>query len=91
MAPDIRLSHVILTSEKAHPQFPAAIESVEQAIDYLQELPPPLLRMPHWRAASLALWSVLDSPQDAERMATAEAALCGALAAEGWRSECGLN
>jgi hypothetical protein len=41
----------------------------------------------HWRAASLALWSAVDFPDDAIRLFAADRALCMALAAEGWLNE----
>jgi hypothetical protein len=91
MPPEMRLTRVILTSPKAQPLFPIAIETVEQAIDHLQELPREALLSQHWRAASRALWSALDFQGDADRLATVDATLCKALKTEGWLNEAGLS
>ena len=91
MTEDMRLARVILTRPEAQPLFPAAIETVEQAIDHVQELPQAALITEHWRAASRALWSALDFQGDADRLATADKALSHALKTEGWLNEAGLS
>ena len=63
------------------------LETIEQTIDYVQELPRETLRREHWNAAFLALWAAVDFPKDALRLGLADAALCKALAAEGWLEE----
>ncbi len=84
MRPDIRFGRVIHTSAEAQPGFPPSLETVEQTIDYVQELPRAKLGLTHWNAAFLALWEVVDFPADPIRLAFADTALCKALAAEGW-------
>jgi hypothetical protein len=63
------------------------LKTVEQSIDYVQELPRAMLHPEHWTAAFLALWAAVDFPADAVRLAVADAALCKALATEGWLDE----
>ena len=87
MRPDIRFGRVIPTSAQAQPGFPPSLETVEQSIDYVQELPRALLGRDHWNAAFLALWAAVDFPADPIRLAFADTALCSALAAEGWLGE----
>ena len=84
MRPDLRFNRVIHTSAEAQPGFPSALETVEQTIDYVQELPRAKLGLAHWNAAFLALWAAVDFPTDPIRLAFADTALCKALAAEGW-------
>ena len=90
MSAEMRLIRVILTNSEAQPHFPAAIETVEQAIDHLQELPRAALDSDHWRAASRALWSAIDFHGDADRLTAVNGALCRALKTEGWLNEAGL-
>jgi len=87
VAQDISFGRVIRTSAKAQPHFPPAIETVEQALDHVQELPLPTLRADHWYSASQALWDAVDFPADAERLQVADKALCAALAKQGWLDE----
>ena len=84
MRPDIRFGRSIRTSVQAQPVFPPLLETVEQTIDYVQELPRAQLGLGHWNAAFLALWEVVDFPADPIRLAFADTALCKALATEGW-------
>ena len=84
MRPDIRFGRIIRTSVQAQPVFPPLLETVEQSIDYVQELPRVTLGRDHWNAAFLALWAAVDFPADPIRLAFAQAALCKALATEGW-------
>ncbi len=84
---DISFRRVIRTSQEARLSFPLFLESVEQSIDYVQELPRATLHRDHWNAAFLALWAAVDFPKDPIRLAIADAALCKALAAEGWLDE----
>jgi hypothetical protein len=84
MRPDIRFGRLIPTSAEAQSAFPASLETVEQSIDYVQELPRAKLGLAHWNAAFLALWAAVDFPADPIRLAFADAALCKALATEGW-------
>ena len=84
MRPDIRFGRIIRTSAGARPVFPPSLETVEQTIDYVQELPRAKLGLDHWNAAFLALWAAVDFPADPIRLAFADAALCKALATEGW-------
>jgi hypothetical protein len=84
MRPDIRFGRSIHTCTQAQPVFPPALETVEQSIDYVQELPRAKLGLDHWNAAFLALWAAVDFPADPIRLAFADAALCKALATEGW-------
>src|SRR4051812_34831762 len=83
MVQDIRFPNVIRTRSRAH-SFPDRIETVEQAIDGVQELPPVMLKLDPWRPVSLALWEAVDFPDDAGRLAAADQLLCAALAAEDW-------
>ena len=87
MVPDINFNHVIPINLSAPPQFPAFIETVEQAIDCVQELPLAMLERDRWALVSLALWSVLDSRHDKVRLTAADQMLCAALNAEGWLGE----
>jgi len=87
MAPEISFGRIIRTSTTAQPQFPIFVETVEQCLDYIQELPLPTLDASHWRAASQALWSAVDFPADTARLKEADQALCAALTAEGWLDE----
>lgn len=87
MISDISFGRVIRTSAGAQPHFPTLVETVEQALDYIQELPLPTLRAAHWHTARLALWDIVDFPQDAGRLKLADKALCAALATEGWLNE----
>jgi hypothetical protein len=84
MRPDISFGRSIRTSVQAQPGFPPSLETVEQCIDYGQELPRNKLGLDHWNAAFLALWAAVDFPSDPIRLAFADAALCKALATEGW-------
>ena len=84
MRPDIRFARLIPTCAEAQPGFPPSLETVEQSIDYVQELPRTKLGLAHWNAAFLALWAAVDFPADPIRLAFADAALCKALATEGW-------
>jgi hypothetical protein len=84
---DLPFGRIIRTSEGARAAFPLFLETVEQSIDYVQELPRGVLHLKHWNAAFLALWEVVDFPADADRLALADAALCKALAVEGWLDE----
>jgi hypothetical protein len=85
MAEDIRFRRAIRTSPQAI--FPDIIETVEQAIACVQELPPVMLGLDRWRPVSLALWEAVDFPDDAGRLAAADQLLRAALAAEGWLIE----
>ncbi len=87
MESDSNFRRIIRTSAKAQPHFPVFIETVEQALDHVQELPLATLRTSRWHIASEALWSAVDFPQDPGRLKTADDALCKALAAEGWLNE----
>lgn len=87
MISDISFGRVIRTSAKAQPHFPVLLETVEQALDHIQELPLPTLYTSHWRTARLALWDIVDFPQDAGRLKLADKALCAALETEGWLNE----
>lgn len=87
MVQEIRFRSVIRTGGGAEPHFPVLLETVEQALDHVQELPLVTLESNHWRAASRALWQAVDFPRDAARLNTAGLALCAALAAEGWLDE----
>ena len=85
MQEEIRFGRIIPTTAGA--PFPPFIETVEQTIDHVQELPRALLGREHWNAAFLALWASVDHPACAVRLAAADRALCTALAAEGWLDE----
>ena len=87
MASDISFGRVIRTSAGAQPHFPVGVETVEQAIDYLQELPLADLGTDHWRVAHLSLWDAVDFPDDPIRLKAADKALCAALTKEGWLDE----
>jgi hypothetical protein len=87
MVTDLSFNHVIPTSLSAQPQFPPFIETVEQAIDCVQELPLATLKLDRWTLVSLALWSALDSRHDTVRLIAADQMLCAALNAEGWLGE----
>ena len=84
---DLSFGRIIRTSDGARAAFPLFLETVEQSIDYVQELPRGVLHRDHWNVAFLALWSVVDFPADAARLAFADAALCKALSVEGWLDE----
>ncbi|HET7083686.1 MAG TPA: hypothetical protein VFI23_02880 [Rhizomicrobium sp.] len=87
MVSDISFGRTIRTNAKAQPRFPASLETVEQAIDRVQELPLATWRASHWRTASQSLWDAVDFPADGGRLKVADKALCAALAAEGWLDE----
>ena len=87
MAEELHFPHVIRTKAQAQPVFPGVIETVEQAIDCVQELPPVLLKLNRWGPVSQALWDAVDFPDDAVRLAAANQVLCAALAAEGWLAD----
>ena len=87
MTEDIYSNRIIRTTARAQPAFPLFIETVEQTIDHVQELPRAMLHLDHWNRAFLALWEAVDFPADTVRLATADAALCAALGAEGWLDE----
>lgn len=87
MAPELSFSRSIHTSVAAPALFPDIIETVEQAIECVQELPPAVLKQDRWRPVSLALWHALDFPQDTGSLADADRMLCSALEAEGWLGE----
>ena len=87
MASEISFGRIIRTSVKAQPHFPVSLETVEQALDHLQELPLSTWGAGHWRTASLALWGAVDYPADAGRLRVADQALCAALAWEEWLDE----
>lgn len=87
MRSEISFGRVIRTSNTARPHFPLSVETVEQAIDHLQELPLATWGASHWRSASLALWGAVDSPRDAGCLQAADQALCAALETEGWLDE----
>jgi hypothetical protein len=84
---DLSFGRAIRTSANAQPHFPVLVETVEQALDHVQELPLAILRTSRWYIASEALWSAVDFPQDAGRLKAADDALCRALATEGWLNE----
>jgi len=84
---ELPFGRIIRTSEGARGGFPLFLKTVEQSIDYVQELPRAKLHLDHWNVAFLALWEVVDFPADAARLALADAALCKALAVEGWLDE----
>lgn len=84
MAAEIGFGRAIRTGAGASLYFPPLVETVEQALDCVQELPLPTLHSTHWCAARQALWGAVDFPRDAARLAAADRALCAALAAEGW-------
>jgi hypothetical protein len=87
MASEISFGRIIRTSAKAQPHFPMSVETVEQALDHLQELPLATWWAGHWRTASLALWGAVDYPGDTVRLTAADRALCAALAKEEWLDE----
>lgn len=87
MVQEIRFRSVIRTGASAQPHFPTLVETVEQALDHVQELPLATLDLSHWRTASRALWDAVDFPTDAVRLTAAGLAFCTALAAEGWLHE----
>lgn len=87
MNSEARFPRVIRTSATAQPLFPAVIETVEQAIDSVQELPRAKLHAGCWQVTSEALWAAVDFPGDQARLAAADAALCAALQTEGWLNE----
>ena len=87
MADEIAFAPIIRTSAVGRAMFPALIETVEQAIEHVQELPPVMLGLGRWKPVSLALWDALDFPDDTGRLATAGQMLSAALAAEGWLEE----
>jgi hypothetical protein len=87
MAEEIGFGRAIRTGAGAQPHFPTQVETVEQALDCVQELPLDTLCIRHWRLARQALWGAVDFPLDAARLAAADQALCAALAAEGWLDE----
>jgi len=77
----------IRTKSKAQPMFPASIETVEVAIDHVQELPQAMSQTPHWNVACAALWQAANNPNDYEKLKLADKALRDALKAEGWLNE----
>ena len=87
MDSEISFGRVIRTSATARRCFPQFVGTVEQAIDYIQELPLATWRSGHWHSASLSLWDAVDFPQDAARLTVAVKDLCAALAVEGWLDE----
>jgi hypothetical protein len=87
MASEISFGRTIRTSATARRCFPQFVETVEQAIDHVQELPLSTWRSGHWRSASLSLWDAVDFPQDAARLTVADKDLCAALTKEGWLDE----
>ena len=87
MASEISFGRIIRTNARAQPYFPTSLETVEQAIDHVQELPLPTLRASHWRSASAALWGAVDFPGDSRRLQAADKALCAALTKEDWLNE----
>lgn len=87
MTADLFFPNIIRTTEQARHAFPLILETVEQGIDHVQELPRHLLGLEHWNKAFLALWAAVDFPADAVRLAAAGTTLCAALAAEGWLDE----
>jgi len=87
MAAELSFGRIIRTSVRAQPHFPLIMVTVEQSLDYLQELPLATLDENHWRAASEALWNAVDYPDNAARLVAADRALCMALATEGWLNE----
>ncbi|MGZ5929409.1 MAG: hypothetical protein ACXWLX_09350 [Rhizomicrobium sp.] len=91
MAGDLIFPHCIRTNEQARAAFPLFLETVEQSIDHVQELPRHVLGLEHWNKAFLALWAAVDFPADGDRLACADAALCKALSAEGWLAELRLH
>jgi hypothetical protein len=84
---DISLGRRIRTSTAAQPHFPVFIDTVEDAIDHVQELPRQVADRSHWIAARDALWQASDDPMDYAKIKAADAALCRALAAEGWLND----
>ena len=84
---ELGFAHMIQTNFGAKPEFSVRIKTVEQAIDCVQELPPVMLKLDRWGPVARALWSALDFPDDAVRLAAADKALCAALEAEGWLNE----
>ena len=91
MQTEIPFGRIIRTSASAQPAFPAVIETVEQTIDHVQELPRDKLGLAHWNRAFLALWASVDKPTCTITLAAADLALCAALAAEGWLNDTGLS
>ena len=85
--PEARFNKVIRTGAAAQPLFPMFIETVEQAIDGVQELPRIKLLADRWQMTSQALWAAVDFPDDRIRLAVAGAALRAALQSEGWLSD----
>lgn len=81
---DTEFYRSIRTSPGAQPQFPVMLQTVEQALDHVQELPLPLLSGGPWRKAWHALWGAVDLPGEAASLMKAESALRIALETEGW-------
>jgi hypothetical protein len=77
----------IRTSNAAPHAMPEFIETVEVAMDQIQELPFGVLDRDHWRTARAALGAVLDHPNDQAKLRQADGALRCALATEGWLNE----
>ena len=67
--------------------MPVFIETVEAALDAVQELALHLLAREHWQAAKAALWEAVDYPMDRAKLKAADKAFCAALEAEGWLNE----
>jgi hypothetical protein len=84
MASELEFPQIIRTGAETMPPCPREIATVEQAIDWVQELPPVTLQGARWKAVSGALWAALDARHQAHRLATAHDTLSAALAAEGW-------
>ena len=87
MSTELGFAHIIRTNFGARPEFPVLIKTVEEAIDCVQELPPVMLKLDRWGPVARSLWSALDFPNDAVRLAAADKAFCAALEAEGWLEE----
>ena len=84
MAPELPFPQSVRTTANAPQPCPREIASVEQAVDWVQELPASTLHGPRWKPVFAALWAALDARDDAQRRDTAFALLTAALAAEGW-------
>jgi len=56
---DISLGRRIRTSTAAQPYFPVFIDTLEDAIDHVQELPRQVADRSHWIAARDALWQAM--------------------------------
>jgi len=87
---ELRFAHAVRSRFGARSDVLLLIQTVEEAIDCVQERPPVMLGLQRWGPVSRALWNALDFPDDAGPLDAAYKCLCAALEAEGWLHEGGI-